>query len=447
MAAPVSIPRLRDDLPLVTDKKFPDRAFTRFWNEAVTQIEKNLNLVIAAQDTADAAQADADAAMNAAIAAQAQADAAMAAATAAQATADAAKATADALDAALDVAAGKVLHVLKTLTLDAGADGATLNIGTGGTLGSAAFTNASDYLPSSSSTAFLAKASNLADVTSVPAARGNLGLGTAAVQNIGVAGANVPLLNGANTWGAAQIFSAAITVAGHTTFEGVTSTGATGTGRIVYDLSPTLTTPNIGAAIGTSLLLGNNAQIVNELLQVRQTAAAAFTAFFDNANAAPGASTGIRIRFTAAAPNDAAAIFINFTDSALLRAALYSNGGLANYSANNVNLSDAEVKGAVEPYDDKQLDALEGSFVRVNWGRFKYLDQSHTDWNHGYTAQGVEAAFAGVAPELVDETDIGAKPDSGMKHKGVYDSDLTHIGLALLSRALKRIDAIERTLG
>lgn len=33
----------------------------------------------------------------------------------------------------------------------------------------------------------------------------------------------------------------ALTVTGHTTFEGVTSTGATGTGKLVYDTSPTLT--------------------------------------------------------------------------------------------------------------------------------------------------------------------------------------------------------------
>lgn len=38
----------------------------------------------------------------------------------------------------------------------------------------------------------------------------------------------------------------ALTVTGHTTFEGVTSTGATGTGNLVYSTSPTLTTPLLG---------------------------------------------------------------------------------------------------------------------------------------------------------------------------------------------------------
>ena len=47
----------------------------------------------------------------------------------------------------------------------------------------------------------------------------------------------------------------AFTATGHVTIEGVTSTGATGTGKFVFDTSPTLTTPNIGTASGTKLSL------------------------------------------------------------------------------------------------------------------------------------------------------------------------------------------------
>jgi hypothetical protein len=47
---------------------------------------------------------------------------------------------------------------------------------------------------------------------------------------------------------------AANTFTGHQTIEGVTSTGATGTGNFVFDGTPTLVTPVIGAATGTSLL-------------------------------------------------------------------------------------------------------------------------------------------------------------------------------------------------
>ena len=41
-------------------------------------------------------------------------------------------------------------------------------------------------------------------------------------------------------------FAGALSVTGHTTFEGVTSTGATGIGKLVYDTSPSLVTPLLG---------------------------------------------------------------------------------------------------------------------------------------------------------------------------------------------------------
>jgi len=46
---------------------------------------------------------------------------------------------------------------------------------------------------------------------------------------------------------------AANTFTGHQTIEGVTATGATGTGNMVYSISPTFTTPNLGAATATSI--------------------------------------------------------------------------------------------------------------------------------------------------------------------------------------------------
>jgi hypothetical protein len=51
----------------------------------------------------------------------------------------------------------------------------------------------------------------------------------------------------------AVLISTTLGVTGHTTFEGVTSTGATGSGKLVYDGTPTLVTPVIGSATGTSL--------------------------------------------------------------------------------------------------------------------------------------------------------------------------------------------------
>lgn len=49
--------------------------------------------------------------------------------------------------------------------------------------------------------------------------------------------------------------SGTLTASGHTVLEGVTSTGATGTGKFVYDGSPTLVTPNLGTP--SALVLTN----------------------------------------------------------------------------------------------------------------------------------------------------------------------------------------------
>jgi hypothetical protein len=48
-------------------------------------------------------------------------------------------------------------------------------------------------------------------------------------------------------------------VTGHVTLEGVTTTGATGTGKLVFDTSPTLVTPVLGNATLTTALVGTTA--------------------------------------------------------------------------------------------------------------------------------------------------------------------------------------------
>lgn len=87
----------------------------------------------------------------------------------------------------------------------------TIAIGTGAdTVGQVSF--AANTFPAKASTGNLvAKAItdfglSLVDDANAAAGRATLGLGTAATQNTGTSGANVPLLNAANTWGATQTF-------------------------------------------------------------------------------------------------------------------------------------------------------------------------------------------------------------------------------------------------
>ena len=60
----------------------------------------------------------------------------------------------------------------------------------------------------------LNSANNLSDLASVSTARTNLGLGTAATQNVGSAGSGVPLLQNVNTWPVLQQFNAQVTMNG-----------------------------------------------------------------------------------------------------------------------------------------------------------------------------------------------------------------------------------------
>lgn len=71
----------------------------------------------------------------------------------------------------------------------------------------------------------------LIDDASATAQRTTLGLGTAAVQNTGTSGANVPLLSTANTWTLAQTFSKAPVLPTYTV---ATVPSASPAGQLIY---------------------------------------------------------------------------------------------------------------------------------------------------------------------------------------------------------------------
>ena len=95
-----------------------------------------------------------------------------------------------------------------------------------------------------------------------------------------------------------------------------------------------------------------------------------------------------------------------------------NNGGIYNYSANNVNLSDERVKTNIE-LSGNYLDKICSIPVRL----FNYKDEPEgTEKNLGVIAQEVEA----FAPELVNSEGFGETPEDGIPLKSVYTTDMMY---------------------
>lgn len=144
---------------------------------------------------------DAQDAVTAAEAAQAAAEAAQADAETAQTGAEAAQAAAEVAQAAAEAA---VNAIVLPLAVAQGGHGAVTAAGARTNLGVEIGSDVQAY--SAVLAAYAAGASptapflSMADDASISAIRTTLALGTAATQNTGTSGANVPLLNGTNTW-------------------------------------------------------------------------------------------------------------------------------------------------------------------------------------------------------------------------------------------------------
>jgi hypothetical protein len=143
---------------------------------------------------------------------------------------------------------------------------------------------------------------------------------------------------------------------------------------------------------------------------------------------------GTYIQYPNGSPNGTGNNFILCIDSTETRATIRSNGGLANFSANNVNLSDERMKKDIVP-----LGSMWDKFKAIEIVAFKYKDQTHEDNNIGVIAQQVES----VAPEFVDVDGFGDTPEDGVPLKTVYTTDMYHAAIKALQEAMTRIEQLE----
>jgi hypothetical protein len=180
--------------------------------------------------------------------------------------------------------------------------------------------------------------------------------------------------------------------------------------------------------LGTTgdLLVGGAAVASGARLMVKSTAND-WTTYFESTGAAN--PYGMFMKYTAAAPNGTGNEFIDFRDSGSVRFQVRSNGGIANFSANNVNLSDERTKKDIVDAGN-YLDKICAIPVRT----FLYKDQTDTQLNLGGIAQEVEA----VAPELVDLSGFGETPEDGVPLKAIYQTDLQYA----LMKSIQELKAI-----
>lgn len=153
---------------------------------------------------------------------------------------------------------------------------------------------------------------------------------------------------------------------------------------------------------------------------------------------------GPYVYFQNAAPNNSTNYFLSCGDNVSDKFIARSNGGLANFQANNVNLSDERTKKDIEP-----LESYWDKFKAIEIVKFKYKDQTHDDYNIGVIAQQVEA----VAPEFVDVDGWETKPkldEEGNEIvseeeplKSIYTADLHHATIKVLQEAMAKIEKLE----
>jgi hypothetical protein len=185
-----------------------------------------------------------------------------------------------------------------------------------------------------------------------------------------------------------------------------------------------------------NLLVGTTSLIGVERFNVTKTTVGSYLARFNNTNTTVD-TYGVAITYTASTPNDASHNFLGCIDSVGARALIYANGGLANYSANNVNLSDARTKTDIKP-----LASYWNKIKALELVTFKYKDQTHNDDNIGLISQQVES----VAPEFVSNDGFGETPADGVPLKSIYTTDLYHASIKALQEAMARIEALEAKL-
>jgi hypothetical protein len=145
---------------------------------------------------------------------------------------------------------------------------------------------------------------------------------------------------------------------------------------------------------------------------------------------------GMNITFTAASPNNGSNNFLYLADSTTLRFAARSNGGLSNFSGNNVNLaSDIRLKKDISPLSS-EWDKLK----QIEVVNFKYKDSTDETALYGAIAQQVQEIY----PNLVIVTREATETEP--EYYGLREQPFQWLTTKVLQEAMAKIETQQCTI-
>jgi len=181
-----------------------------------------------------------------------------------------------------------------------------------------------------------------------------------------------------------------------------------------------------------NVLVGTTSKFGDAVLSVLSTSPNQMVYLRTSHASVPG---GIFINYSASAPNNTGSEFLFCNDTSQTRMNVRSNGGIANYSGNNVNLSDRREKTNFAP-SKPYLDVICAIPVQT----FNYIDQN-TEQDPGLTLGVVAQDVQAVAPELVSESDWSTEKDGSKMRLSIYQTDLQYALMKALQELKAEFDA------
>lgn len=183
-----------------------------------------------------------------------------------------------------------------------------------------------------------------------------------------------------------------------------------------------------------NLLVGTTGPVNLEKFNVTGSPANLISRFY-NANASN--PNGVGVFYSNLSPNGPSNAFFYAADSTALRFNVQSNGGIANYSANNTNLSDERLKKDIQP-----AGSYLNKICSIPVKTFLYTDQTDNDLNLGVIAQDVDA----VAPELVCRDGWRDKDGELTDYLTIYQTDLQYALMKCIQELSAKNNALEARL-